>query len=257
MGRPNGNAAELRPLEDAVRSENDIAARASAARGEDFAGLTPELFVKLWPLLREPIPQGFIKSIGVVTGKPYASTGIKSVQVQIDRMNNVLTPLGWRDKVEYHENGKVAHVRVEVIAADGQVLAERESWGGVNQSSTQGNLYKGGYTNAAKIAFARLGPGHEVYTGVTDLDPDVHEETASQQRPGRGDAQASAARPTNDRLLTDDERARLVGAFTDAGIDSATYLSAVGAESTDELTLAQAFELRTHLDQHLANGAKA
>jgi hypothetical protein len=186
VGRTNGNAAELRPLEDAVRTENDIAARAAEVRGDDFAGLTPALFVKLWPLLREPIPQGFIKSIGVVTGKPYASTGVKSVQVQIDRMNNVLTPLGWDDEVQYLENGKVAHVTVRVLAADGSVLAKRESYGGVNQASTQGNLYKGGYTNAAKIAFARLGPGHEVYTGVTDLDPDVHEETASRSSAASG-----------------------------------------------------------------------
>jgi hypothetical protein len=51
----------------------------------------------------------------------------------------------------------------------------------VNRGSTQGNLRKGSFTNAAKQALARIGPAHEVYIGVTDHDPDVDEEAAKQQ----------------------------------------------------------------------------
>lgn len=171
----NGDA-----LAAAMASEEGIAAEAAVIRGENV-GIDAALFLKLAPLLRRSIPAGFIQTLGSMTGKPYDSTGIKSVQVQINRMDNVLTQLGWRDHVEYHDGGKVARVRVQVVTLDGTVLAEREAWGGVNQASTEGNRYKGTYTNAAKVAFARLGPGHEVYVGATDLDPDVHEQTAAQQ----------------------------------------------------------------------------
>lgn len=240
---------DLRPLEEAVRVETDIAARAAAIRGDDFDGLTPKLFLALWPLLKEPIPQGFIQSLGRLTGKPYHSTGIKSVQVQIDRMNNVLTPLGWRETTYYEDDGRLAHVRVEVVGDTGKVLTFRESRGGVNQASTVGNLYKGSYTNAAKLAFARLGPGHEVYVGVTDLDPDVHEQTAEAQRPRTNGAPAPL--PASDLPLSDEQRGRVVAAFTEAGVeDMSTFLMAAGVDSTDELTAASALKLRELLDEH-------
>lgn len=183
---PNGTTDESAA---AVVSEIALAARAAEIRG-DATTLTPELFVKLLPLLREPIPAGFIQTLGVVKGKPYESTGIRSVQVQIDRMDNVLTPMWWRETVDYEQDGKLAKVTVEVGMPD-TPLFSRSSHGGVNQASTTGNLYKGSYTNAAKVAFARVGPGHEVYVGMVDLDPDVHEPSAQQQaREPRRDAAA-------------------------------------------------------------------
>jgi hypothetical protein len=235
-------------LEAAVVYERGIAEEARVIRGNSTA-LTPELFLKLWPLLERSIPEGFIKTVGVVTGKPYESTGISSVQVQVDRMNNVLTPLWWHDHTEYSDEGRVAHVEVHVRdgAGDGEPLIVREAWGGVNRGSTTGNVYKGSYTNAAKLAFARLGPGHEIYLGATDLDPDVDEKAAAEQvKPQR------SQRAEGPRALTDAERAKVVKAIEDAGNDEdglMMILGAVGAESTDDLTTAQAFEIRKLLDE--------
>lgn len=174
----------------AEQIEAAIAEGAAEIRG-DAVGLRPELFLQLWPLLLLPIPEAYIETIPAVTGKPYVSTGIKSVQVQIDRMNNVLTPLWWWQAVDYEAGGTVCHVEVFVGDRHGEmvevqrfqerqpetigsgVLASGESWGGVDRGSTKGNVYKGSYTNAAKRAFAALGVGHEIYLGTTDLDPDV------------------------------------------------------------------------------------
>jgi hypothetical protein len=175
----------------AAEFEAGIAEEATKLReGKD--SLTPELFMQLYPLLTRPIPSAYIQTIGSTTGKPYESTGIRSVQVQIDRMNNVLTPLWWHDEVEYSEDGKLA--KVTVIIADNQQaqpLVVRSSRGGVGQGSGLGNIFKGSYTNAAKLAFARLGPGHEVYLGAADLDPDVNQEVAEQTPAGNGKAKSA------------------------------------------------------------------
>jgi hypothetical protein len=178
MAETQATASDEAALAEAIVSEQKIAEEAAEAR-DDADRLDGALFLKLYPLLCKPIPQGFIQTIGRVEGKPYVSTGIRSVQVQIDRMNNVLTPLWWWDEVEYEDAGKLAVVSVYVgNQAEGEVLVCRKSRGGVARGSSAGNIYKGSYTNAAKLAFARLGPGHEVYLGAADLDPDVNQEVA-------------------------------------------------------------------------------
>ncbi len=225
----------------AVASESAIADRARDIRG-DAAELTPALFLRLWPLLLEPIPEGLIETVGVVKGKPYASTGVSSVQVQIDRMNNVLTPMWWEDEVTYNESGTVAHVQIRVLGVDRQPIIVRQASGGVNQGSTTGNIYKGSYTNAAKLAFARVGPGHEVYLGVTDLDPDVDEKIAAEQ--------VQTGAPTaSDKLLNDEQRERVLAEIKASGHDTAALLSRVGVEDAANLTIAHAFALRELLDQ--------
>lgn len=229
-------------LDDAMASERALGDRATCLRGETHE-LTPDLFLKLWPLLREKIPDGFIRSLGKMEGKPYASIGVSAVQVQVTRMDNVLTPLWWWDEVEYHKDGKLAHVRVHVgDAASRTPLYSREAWGGVNRGSTEGNLYKGSYTNAAKVAFARVGPGHEVYMGATDFDPDTDEEAAKEQ----GKSQRASSASAGPRLLTDDERERVGKAIEDLGLGEKSVgllLGSIGVEDVASMTTADAFEL--------------
>lgn len=189
-------------LAEAIAYEQQIAEEAAAIRG-DAQELTPELYMKLWPLLRRPIPAGFIQTVPQTTGKPYDSTGIKSVQVCIDRMDNVLTPLWWRDEVEYENDGKLATVTV-VVGGGGNLqapLVKRSSRGGVERGSTTGNVYKGSYTNAAKLAFARVGPGHEVYLGATDFDPDVDPDAAEQAEREAGKEPATVGTDIAGKLI--------------------------------------------------------
>jgi len=251
----SAKTVETAKLAEAFAAEQAIADEAAAIRG-DAVLIDTVLFLKLWPLLRRPIPEGFIKSIGVVKGKPYESTGISSVQVQIGRMDNVLTPLGWHDVVEYELEGRLAHVTVSVLGVDGEPIVQRDAWGGVNQASTTGNLYKGTYTNAAKVAFARIGPGHEVYVGATDLDPDVHAKAANEQaKPVAGSQEQGDDAP---RLLRADERKKVVKAVEDAKLEWPKLMAAVGFEDTDKLTTADAFEIRKLIDERAAaktNGA--
>jgi hypothetical protein len=187
----NGNGD---PIAEAIAYEQAIADEAAEIRGDD-AELTPALFLRLWPLLKRPIPTAFIQTVGKVEGKPYESTGIRSVQVQIDRMNNVLTPLWWWDEVRYEEDGKLAEVTVYVgqpgAFGEERMFTSRTSRGGVQRGAGLGNVYKGSYTNAAKLAFARLGPGHEIYLGAADLDPDTDPEAAEQLRGGEPEPAAT------------------------------------------------------------------
>jgi hypothetical protein len=228
------------PRSEAVASEHEIAKEAETIRG-DATVLSDAMFLKLLPLLRRPIPEGFIQTIGQVKGKPYDSTGIKSVQAQIDRMDAVLTPLWWNSSVVYQDEGRLAHVVVRVQQGEGRVLCEREAWGGVDRASTAGNLYKGSYTNAAKQAFARIGPGHEVYLGVTDLDPDVNEQAAAEQAKVPGGAR-------QDRFLTDEEKQRIREKIGDEN-RLKLLLAAVGVPSLELCTPSKAVELRQEMDK--------
>jgi hypothetical protein len=210
---------EKQLLDAAKKHEEEIATRAAEARGE-ATELTPELFLDLHEMLCEPIPEGFIKYVPrLEKGKPYESTGIKSVQVQIDRMNNVLTPLWWWAEREYTDGGKVCRVDIyvgnrnkatdvseailEAVAGGGtlnlpsakeQVLAHVTSYGGVDRGSSTGNVYKGSFTNAAKIGFAQLGLGHEIYLGAVDLELDVNPEASDEpEAAGAGEPIGTAA----------------------------------------------------------------
>lgn len=162
----------------AIAAARTLADEASKIRS-DATELTPELFNRLWPLLRREIPAGFLVEATRGEGKPYDSMGIRSVQVCVDRMDDVFTPLWWDQEVEYLDDGKLCKVTVIVHVAGNDV--RRTAWGGVNRGSTTGNLYKGSYTNAGKRAFALLGIGHEIYIGATDFDPDVDPQAAREQ----------------------------------------------------------------------------
>lgn len=202
----NGNGgAPQDPLAEAIRYEQTIAEMAVEIRAEK-TDLTPALFTELLPLLRKPIPQGFIVKTPKVEGKPYESTGIKSVQVQVDRLDNVLGPQNWSWMTTWEQEGKLAEVTVNVWQGHGEdrnALVTRRAMGGVNRGSTIGNLYKGSETNAAKLAFARLGVGHEVYLGATDFDPDTDADVAAEQ--GKTDPVAQVETIDGDRVaaLTD------------------------------------------------------
>jgi hypothetical protein len=112
-------------------------------------------------------------------------------------MNNVLGLSWWDFEEEFEADGKLAKVTV-FVGNPGEVpLAKRSSRGGVDRGTGTGNRYKGSFTNAAKLAIARVGPGHEVYVGAADLDPDVNEAVAKQSGGGQfsqSAAQALAAR---------------------------------------------------------------
>jgi hypothetical protein len=70
---------------------------------------------------------------------------------------------------------------------------------------------------------------------------DYEAETAEQE------AEAEQ-RPSAERPLTDDERAKVVKAIKDAGREVELILGAVGLESTDDLMTSHAFEVRNILD---------
>ena len=235
------------PLQDAITYEQGIADEAAAIRGE-IHELTPDLYLRLLPLLKRPIPAGFIVSTPKTGGKPYASTGIKSMQVQVDRLDNVLTPLWWGWKTDYSEDGRLADVAAWIGDKDSPLVCRRAR-GGVDRGSTLGNVYKGSETNAGKLALARLGPGHQVYLGATDLDPDVSPEAAKQQERGEGS-------PSLDRKVTDEQAANLEVAVKAAALSDhlATKLASFGAKAITDLTVEQGLKIYEWAKADVARG---
>jgi hypothetical protein len=81
--------------------------------------------------------------------------------------------------------------------------------------------------------------------GDPDADPAAH-------------AAAPAPAPeSDDAPLTAASRARVLKAFTDAGLDWAIFLTAAGIEDPDTLTKTDALKLREMLDSHLADAEAA
>lgn len=189
MSAPQKTEPTQEQLAEAIQAEAELAARAQEARG-DADRLDQELFLQLWPLMREKIPDGFITEVTAGDGKPYPSKGVRSLQVQIDRMDAIWTPLWWGWRTDWLQ-AELAEVTVWVgasrqlddgtLAPDEDAFVIRKARGGVNRGSTVGNHFKGTETNAGKMAFARLGPGHEVYLGATDFDPDTDDDAAELQ----------------------------------------------------------------------------
>lgn len=252
-GKANDPPVKLEPtpelVQEAIDAEEQLAAEAAEIRADKEA-LTPGLFLKLLPLLRQPIPPGFILEVTLGKGKPYDSTGVRSVQVLIDRMNNVLTPLWWWDEVVYTQDGKLAEVTVHVGGDRGQrPLLSRSSMGGVDRGSTIGNVYKGSYTNAAKLAFARIGPGHEVYLGAADLDPDTNPQVAEAQANG-GEASQAA-----DEKIPAERAEKLAAIVAASGMDQKhldAKLRSFGVASIEDLTLEQAMGLWEWVQQAIS-----
>lgn len=248
----NGNdAAPTEPkqtLAEAIAYEDGIATEAAEIRGEETE-LTRARYLDLLPLLRRPIPAGFIVTTGVVTGKPYESTGIKSLQVQIDRLDNVLTPLGWGWSVEYEQDGQLAHARAWIGPDREAPFVVREARGGVNRGSTIGNLYKGSETNAAKLALARLGPGHEVYLGAADFDPDVDPDAANEQAKGGGEDAAP-------RKLPAEKVETLKATITEAGLDAflEMKLRSFGVANLEDLNVDQGIAIWEWVQAERAGG---
>lgn len=194
-----------------------IADSAADVRAQhDYNGtLTATLLNALSSLLNEPIDPKYIETTQPTKGKPYTSTGIRSVQVQIDRLNEVLGPAHWRVLTHYEDSGALCRTVLVVgnglqfCALDGsgelvpddraEVLAVRDGWGGHSRGSNRGDLYKGSETNALKRTIARLGPGGHVYR--LDFDDDVNRSNDDEVRV------APATPPplvTLDELLADD-----------------------------------------------------
>lgn len=224
-------------LAQAMGYEEGIADEAATTRGEEQS-LTPELFMALRKLLRKPIPPAYIEQIPALDkGKPYESTGVRSVQVQIDRMDNVLTPLWWNyGEPDYSSDAKVCKVTVTVDVAGYPLI--RSSYGGVQAGSGEGNIRKGAFTNAAKLAIARIGPGWEIYVGAPDLDPDVNKAVAEQQ------GAASSPEPESQKL-SEERAVRLMEIVKMGGLEETlpAKLRSFGAKKLTDLTTEQAVGL--------------
>jgi hypothetical protein len=189
---------EQEPVEQTNELES-LRQRADTAKAGYEGRLTVALLDALQELLYERIPARFIETLPPMEGKPYVSTGIKSAQVQVDRLNAILGQAHWRVLTRYFDGGTVCKTVLVVgnnlgalqldehgdlvppvaMSIEGQglispeVLVVRDGYGGVKNARQPGNTYKGSETNSLKRTIARLGPGSEVY----NLDFEDHPES--------------------------------------------------------------------------------
>lgn len=244
----NGNG-QPDPLAIAIAYEQQIATEAAAIRAEFGDVLSLGLYMRLRPLLLMPIPAALIQTTEAVKGKPYESTGIRSLQVSIDRLDNVLTPFWWGYSYEHANDGRLCHLTSWLGEKDSPLFT-RESWGGVNQGSTEGNVYKGSFTNTAKRGFAEaFGVGHEVYLGATDFDPDTDLAAAEIQAEG-------GKQP--ERKLSAEQAEKAAEAIEAAGLSDALphKLRSFGVKALTDLTYEQGFALKTWIDEHSAKAGE-
>lgn len=222
----NLNGSELTQLARKVRADAKYDGK-----------LTPTMLLDLEPLLYHPLERKYIETTAPTKGKPYESTGVRSVQVQIDRMNTVLGFQHWRVLYHYQSNGELCRchalvgndlqwarldekgellpytiIATEGLSDDGvreaDVLMVREGWGGHNRGTARGDLYKGSETNALKRTLARCGPGAEVYR--LDFDDDVNKSADPvYQDPSAKQQQRSAAAPQQQQQAPPDFDAQL------------------------------------------------
>jgi hypothetical protein len=165
---------------DKIRSEADAILVSNRYRGK----LTSSILRQLEPLMYTRIPEEYLHFSPQTTGKPYDSTGIRSLQVQVDLANAVLGAAHWRLLTYYPIKGDrpdptTCHAWVIIgsnlqpaeVAPDGDsveangatILAARDGWGGIKRGNHEGDERKGSQTNAAKRALAHAGFGANVY----------------------------------------------------------------------------------------------
>lgn len=187
--KPTTQPAEAPAAIPARRSITGYREAATALRAaQSYDGvLSNALYLALEGLLFEPIDPRYIKTLPPIQGKPYESTGIRTAQVQVDRLNAVLGGPHWRKLLHYEDGGGTCHAHVIVgnnlghatldalgglLQGDADLLVHRSGWGGHARAKDAGDRRKGAETNALKRTIAQVGPGHEVY--CLDFDEDAN-----------------------------------------------------------------------------------
>lgn len=142
------------------------------------------------------------------------TTGIRSVQVQVDRLSEVLGLAHYRLLPFHTENGQRCRMHVVIgndlqwcrltpggelqpytilegtcatpgsgavysDMRDADVIAHADGWGGHARGNNPTDFWKGSETNAGKRVIARVGPGRHVYR--LDFEDDPHGEPVTPQ----------------------------------------------------------------------------
>lgn len=230
--RDNGRADYV-PPEPSLRDQADAIRKEHGYDGDE-GGIGLPMLQALEPLLAYPLDPRYIERTEPTKGKPYASTGVRSVQVQVDRMNEVLGAAHWRVLYRYEQAGQLCKAVVVVgndlqyarlddrgdlvpftladradqgpdgtvmsMTFKAEILAIREGWGGHSRGSAPADVFKGSETNALKRVLARLGPGADVYR--LDFDDDVNLSNEPEARPvAARQAPAQAEGPSPEQML--------------------------------------------------------
>lgn len=201
----NGNGAQ--PEEARYLEHQDLSESAEQIRKQqNYQGvMTGSLLRALEELLYSPIPPRFIEETPPGDGHPFPMTGIKSVQVQLDRLTAVLGMEHYRVLLHYRDNGVICKSMVVVgndlqwcrldeqgqlipftvlapgteskqaIVKEAEVLKVVEGMGGWKRGTNPGDTWKGAETNGLKRVIARLGPGAEVYSQDFEDNPRMPE----------------------------------------------------------------------------------
>lgn len=153
-------------------------------------------------------PERFIKTTGPVTGKPYDSTGLASIQPQVEMANAIYGEPHWRWwPVPSADNDGTYSVtlligndlhHIQQVTVDGEIRAQSDTCevliahtllGSNPNGSTPANKMKGALTNAGKRLLATVGCCGDVYR----FDGDSPEDGLQPDTGSTGTARRSAS----------------------------------------------------------------
>jgi len=230
-------------LEDAVEEILEKHGYNDRQSTGQYGRLTGPMVRQLARLARQtPTPERLVKTSPPVTGKPYASTGLTSLQPQIEMANAIYGEAHWRWWIEPSADtdgtylvtlliGNHLHDIVEITGEgemrasgpDTEVLVSHTLLGSNPNGSNPANKMKGALTNAGKRLLATVGCCGDVYRFDGDGDPD---DPAAAGAPARRTGGGSGS-PSDKQL---DYLVRLLR--TDAGQDLVRMRGLLGRMAT-------------------------
>jgi hypothetical protein len=166
-----------------------------------YGRLNPAMVTRLARLAQTiATPEALITTEPPTEGKPYTSTGLSSLQPQIDVMHAIFGPPHWRLREREIEDGVLdlelvigndldAPPQIDPPAGapretPAQVLLRHRMRGSHTRGRSQGDRYKGALTNGAKRLLAMSGACADVWRFGPDPD-EAHNAPAGAQRDRR------------------------------------------------------------------------
>jgi hypothetical protein len=145
-------------------------------------------------------PETLITTEPPTEGKPYTSTGLSSLQPQIDVMHAIFGPAHWRLRERELEDGvldlelvigndldappRLDPATRELRETPAEVLLRHRMRGSHTRGRSHGDRYKGALTNGAKRLLAMSGACADVWRFAPDLD-EAHNAPAGSARDAR------------------------------------------------------------------------
>ena len=192
--------------------------------------------------------------IHIVEGKPEMSANLQAGKVRSSERYEyrVLELTNERCEIAFTMDGEelqpTSVFSIEDAKCAGLVHKTKNGHDGMWEKYPRNMLFARAMSNGVAFHCPDVMNGIRVYAEgeLVDVQRVERPGPAAEQEPEDATVVADG-----DALLNEDQVAELVGAFDAAGADIEMFLTAVGLESTDDITASAAYRLREKLGEHL------